>query len=205
MALLWDKNYAEETVVVKRIKLISAILFLVLCMLLLKSVFTGNISTIEEFRQLMMGYGIWGPAVLTLIQAFQVVVPVLPGYLGCAVGAISYGTVMGFMCNYIGICAGSIIAFLIAKKFGKKVVIEMFSKELYEKWSDRIGNKRSYNVFLFIATLLPLFPDDFLCYFSGLIHMDRKKFIWIILLGKPWCILAYSVAFGLIGCGGLNA
>ena len=28
--------------------------------------------------------------------------------------------------------------------------------------------------------------------------MDKKKFIWIILLGKPWCILAYSYAAGLI-------
>ena len=57
---------------------------------------------------------------------------------------------------------------------------------------------KSYGWFLFLATLLPLFPDDFLCYFSGLVKMDKKKFIWIIILGKPWCILAYSIAFGLV-------
>ena len=49
---------------------------------------------------------------------------------------------------------------------------------------------------LFVVTLLPLFPDDFFCYFSGLTPMRARRFIWIILLGKPWCILGYSLIFG---------
>ena len=75
----------------------------------------------------------------------------------------------------------------------------MFSQKQYDKWEEKIRGKKSYDVFLFVATLLPMFPDDFLCYFSGLIKMDPKRFIWIIILGKPWCILAYSIVFGLIG------
>ena len=78
------------------------------------------------------------------------------------------------------------------------VVLLMFPRKEYDKWSTRIKKGKSYDIFLFVATLLPLFPDDFLCYFSGLVKMDKKKFIWIILLGKPWCILAYSYAAGLI-------
>ena len=78
------------------------------------------------------------------------------------------------------------------------IMLLMFPKKEYDKWSVKIKKSRSYGAFLFIATVLPLFPDDFLCYFSGLVKMDKKKFIWIILLGKPWCILAYSYAFGLI-------
>lgn len=102
------------------------------------------------------------------------------------------------MCNYIGISLGSIIAFFLAEKYGKQLVTDMFSEKQYEKWTRRIEGKKSYDAFLFIATLLPLFPDDFLCYFSGLIRMDRKRFVWIIILGKPWCILVYSILFGLI-------
>ena len=78
------------------------------------------------------------------------------------------------------------------------IVLKMFSERQYEKLSRRIKKSRSYERFLFIATVLPLFPDDFLCYFSGLMKMNSKKFIWIIILGKPWCILAYSIVFGLI-------
>ena len=46
--------------------------------------------------------------------------------------------------------------------------------------------------------LLPLAPDDFLCYFSGLTGMSAKRFTWIIVLGKPWCILAYSLFFAYL-------
>lgn len=182
----------------KRIKVISIAVILILGMLFLKKIFTSNITSIEDFQRMMKGYGSAGPILLTLIQAFQVVVPVLPGYLGCAVGAISYGTITGFFCNYIGISLGSIIAFFLAEKYGKQLVTDMFSEKQYEKWTRKIEEKKSYDAFLFIATLLPLFPDDFLCYFSGLVRMDRKRFVWIIILGKPWCILAYSILFGLM-------
>lgn len=191
----------EAKGVVKRIKIIKIIsitVFLAICILLVKKLFDSNISSIEEFQVLMKGYGILGPAILTLIQAAQVVIPVLPGYLGCAVGTLSYGTVVGFMCNYVGICTGSMIAFLLAEKYGKRLVTDMFSEEFYRKWTRKIEGRKSYDAFLFIATLLPLFPDDFLCYFSGLIRMSRKRFTWIIILGKPWCILIYSILFGLV-------
>ena len=182
----------------KRIKAIFLIAFAMVCLLLIKGIFHNEISSIEDFRMFINSFGIMGPVILVLIQAFQVVVPILPGYLGCAVGAICFGTKTGFLCNYIGISAGSIIAFLLAKRYGKKLVTEMFSEMQYEKWLKKIEGKKSYEAFLLIATLLPMFPDDFLCYFSGLMDMRRKRFIWIILLGKPWCILAYSIAFGLI-------
>ena len=44
----------------------------------------------------------------------------------------------------------------------------------------------------------PLAPDDFFCYFSGLINMKPKKFITIVITAKPWCILFYSIIFANI-------
>ena len=93
---------------------------------------------------------------------------------------------------------GSIIAFLLARKYGVKIVKTMFSERQYDRYSKWAGNSKSYVILLFWAMLLPLFPDDFLCYFSGLTSMKTKKFIKIIILGKPWCLLAYSIAFSYI-------
>lgn len=162
---------------VKKIKIGSVISILIICVILIKQLVSSNVSSIEEFQHFMSGYGIWGLVILIFIQAVQVVVPILPGYLGCAVGAISYGPVLGFICNYIGISVGSIIVFYLADRFGKKLVIEMFSEKYFEKWKAKFEGKRSYDRFMFIATVLPLFHDDFLCYFSGLIGMDKKRFI----------------------------
>ena len=129
------------------------------------------------------------------IQAFQVILPVLPGFFGCAVGALLFGAAGGFWYNYLGISAGSIIAFFLARQYGTSFVKALFPGESYTKWSDWLSRSRYFTLALFAAILLPLFPDDYLCYFSGLTNMSPKKFIWIILLGKPWCILAYSLAF----------
>lgn len=155
-------------------------------------------DSVEAFRDYIKGFGVFAPLALTLFQILQVVVPVLPGMFGCAAGSLMFGTWGSFLCNYIGISVGSVIAYCLGRRYGVGIILTMFSRKLYEKWSKRIAKSRSYDAFLFAATLLPLFPDDFLCYFSGLIKMNKRKFIWIIILGKPWCILAYCVAFGLI-------
>lgn len=172
--------------------------FVILLALLAKLLLGHKFNSVESLQRYMERFGVAAPLFLTAFQAFQVVVPVIPGYFGCAAGAIMFGTMTGFWCNYIGISVGSIIAYFLGRKYGIDLVLTMFSGEMYEKWSDRIRKSRSYGLFLFIATLLPLFPDDFLCYFSGMTKMSSRKFIWIIILGKPWCILAYSIAFGLI-------
>lgn len=182
----------------KKIKIIVIAVVVVFTLILVKQFFNHKFDSVESVQNYMKSFGIAAPLVLTLFQAFQVVVPVLPGYLGCAAGALAFGSFTGFLCNYIGISVGSIIAYFLARKYGIDLVLSMFSQKQYDKWSKRVGKGKSYERFLFIATLLPLFPDDFLCYFSGLMNMNSKKFIWIIILGKPWCILVYSIVFGLI-------
>jgi uncharacterized membrane protein YdjX (TVP38/TMEM64 family) len=168
-------------------------------LMLLKAWSGGEFDSVESFQAYMLGYGIFAPVMLALFQAAQVVIPVLPGFLGCAAGAVMFGSVGGFWCNYIGISAGSIIAFLLARKYGTEIVKEIFKGGKYDKWADRAARSKSYAAFMFAAILLPLFPDDYLCYLSGLTKLSTRKFICIILLGKPWCILAYSFGFSLIG------
>lgn len=182
----------------KKVKIWVIIALVVIILFFVRQFFHEQIDSVESLQNYMKRFGIAAPLMLTAFQALQVVVPVLPGYLGCAAGAVAFGTMTGFWCNYIGISLGSIIAYFLAKKYGKSIVLSMFPEKQYEKWSTRVEKSRSYGWFLFAATLLPLFPDDFLCYFSGLMKMSSKKFIWIIILGKPWCILAYSIGFGLI-------
>lgn len=155
----------------------------------------GHFRSVDALRAYLEAYGSWGPIVLTLIQALQVVLPVLPGFLGCIVGAAMFGAAGGFWINYIGISAGSLIAYWLARRFGVKLVQKMVPMEKYEKFICWVNQKKSYPLILFLAILLPLAPDDFLCYFSGLISMPAGKFTWIILLAKPWCILAYCLFF----------
>ena len=158
----------------------------------------GHFRSRETLQAYLGTYGGWGPIVLTLIQAIQVVLPVLPGFFGCIVGAAMFGAVGGFWINYIGISAGSLIAYWLARRFGTGLVSQMISLEKYEGVVNWVNHRSSYTLVLFLAILLPLAPDDFLCYFSGLTAMSARKFTWIILLAKPWCILFYCILFAII-------
>lgn len=182
----------------KKILTVSVMVFCIFVFaVIVKAYLDGKFESVETLQEYIKGFGIFGPIVLIIIQAIQVIFPILPGFLGCAVGAVLFGSVGGFWCNYIGISAGSIIAFLLAKKYGIKLVEKLFPKDQYEKYSGWAGKSRSYVAFLFLGMALPLFPDDFFCYFSGLTKMRAEKFAAIIVLGKPWCILAYSLAFAV--------
>lgn len=158
----------------KKVKLGVIVGLSILLLIFMKMFFDRKFDSVESLQNYMRSFGIAAPLFLTVFQAVQVVIPVLPGYLGCAAGAIAFGSMTGFLCNYIGISLGSIAAFFLARKYGIGIVLMMFPQKQYEKWSGIVEKSKCYERFLFIATLLPLFPDDFLCYFSGLMKMDNK-------------------------------
>lgn len=173
-------------------------LLLLTALFILKGYLDGHFRSIESMRAYVGKFGLFAPLILIVIQALQVVLPVLPGFLGCIVGAGMFGAMGGFLCNYIGISAGSVIAFLLAKRFGSGLVQQMIPMEKYHSFVAWIERKKCYTIILFLSILLPLAPDDFLCYFSGLMGMSTKKFTWIILSAKPWCILGYSIFFAYL-------
>lgn len=162
---------------------------------LVRAYLRGHFNSPELLRAYISVFGVFAPLILTLIQAIQVILPVLPGFLGCIVGAGMFGAAGGFWCNYIGISAGSIIAFLLARRYGTGLVRKMVPMEKYQSCVEWVNHRKSYTLVLSLAILLPLAPDDFLCYFSGLTGMSARRFIWIIVLAKPWCILGYSIFF----------
>lgn len=161
--------------------------------ILAKAWLDGRFDSVETFQKYVAGFGLAAPLFLVAVQAAQVILPVLPGLFGCVVGTMMFGAAGGFWCNYIGISAGSIIAFWLARKYGSVLVSRMFPGEKYEKWATWAAGSRFYTVVLFLGMVLPLFPDDYFCYFTGLTKMSTRKFVAIILLGKPWCILAYCI------------
>ena len=91
----------------ERWKTVITAIFLILCIsicaLLFKAYLDGKFDSVETLQQYIAGFGLLAPVVLVFIQAAQVVLPVLPGFFGCMVGAVMFGCAGGFWCNYIGI------------------------------------------------------------------------------------------------------
>lgn len=59
-----------------------------LCLFMLQAGLKGNFRSVDAFQAYIRGFGLFAPFVFVFIQAFQVVVPVLPGFIGCVAGAL---------------------------------------------------------------------------------------------------------------------
>ena len=157
----------------------------------------GTFRDAESFKIFINSFGMTGPILLTLFQCVKAVYAVIPSTLGCIAGPALFGPWIGIVCNYVGICFGSFSAFWLSRKFGITLVRQIFSEKKYQKYLKKMERwHRSYPVFLWIAIFLPISPDDFLCYFTGLTEMKFKKFAIIILTSKPFSIIAYGLIFG---------
>ncbi len=138
-------------------------------------------------------FGIFAPIIFVIMQAVQVIVPVIPANITCGLAVIFWGGIKGFILNYIGICAGSIIVFLLARNYGKAFVKKIIGSDKYIKYEEKFNKNGKFEKLFAILIFLPFAPDDFLCYFAGITNIKISKFIIIILFGKVFGIISYSL------------
>lgn len=154
----------------------------------------GLFDDMNTLRELVGQSTLFAPLIFIFIQILQVVIPILPGGISLAAGVLIFGPVNGFLYNYIGIALGSIIIFLLGRQYGKPFVLRLINEKTYNKYIGWLDNQNRFDKFFALAIFLPIAPDDALCLMAGLTNISLKKFTWIILLGKPATILAYSMA-----------
>lgn len=192
----------------KKQKIINLITWGSMAALLIFTIYgikTGIFTDRSQMEALVAKSGIYGPLIFVLIQIIQVVIPIIPGGISCAVGVILFGAWEGLLYNYIGIVIGSFINFYLARRYGKCFVQAFVKEETYEKYAGWLERGKKFDRFFAMAIFFPCAPDDFLCMLAGLTRMSWKKFGTIILLGKPASIAAYSLALVYAGTwmGGL--
>ncbi|MDI2588439.1 TVP38/TMEM64 family protein [Psychrobacillus sp. NEAU-3TGS] len=158
----------------------------------------GLFTSTKVFRDYIVSFGIWAPIVFILIQIIQVIIPILPGAIGCVAGVIIFGPWLGLLYNYIGICIGSMIVFILAKRYGRQFVKGVVREKSYEKYIEWVNKGKRFERMFVYAILFPVAPDDLLCYIAGLTKMKLRKFMVIILLGKPIPITIYSLGMAAV-------
>ncbi|HJG21763.1 TVP38/TMEM64 family protein [Enterococcus durans] len=154
----------------------------------------GVFKDLDSLRGLVGDSIISGPIIFILIQILQVVIPIIPGGISTAAGVLIFGPYAGFIYNYVGICIGSIIIFLLGRRYGKPFILSMISDKTYNKYIGWLDNQNRFEKLFALAIFLPVAPDDALCLMAGLTNISVKKFTWIILLAKPLSIFLYSMA-----------
>lgn len=158
----------------------------------------GIFQSQSALEQFLGGCGIWAPLIFTVIQAVQVVIPILPGAIGCLAGVLVFGPLWGFVYSYVGISLGSLCAFLLARRYGAPLVRSISPKN-YEKYVGWLESGNKFEKFFAAAIFFPVAPDDFLCYLAGLTRMRFHRMAAIIFVCKPFSIALYSTGLYLAG------
>lgn len=190
----------EESMVIKEktlFKVITIIVSLFIIGFIIYGIQLGIFQDNEVLIRLVSQIGWIGPVLFILIQIIQVVFPIIPGGASCLAGVLSFGPIYGFIYNYIGLCIGSIISYLISSRYGERVIRKFFDDAIVDQYLGYIRTKQFYWIFA-LGIFMPGAPDDLLCYIAGISEMKLKVFIWIIIIGKPLTLIGYSLFMNVL-------
>lgn len=152
-----------------------------------------NLTSVEAVQQYIDGFGAWAVIIFILFCYLQVVVLPVPGSVTVAAGVVLFGWFECAVYSFIGIVLGSVTAFAIGRVLGYKVVCWIVGKDDLDKWLDKIKGK-DYLI-LTLMFLLPLFPDDILCFVAGLSSMTWPFFLVMIVISR--LISSFTVTLSL--------
>jgi uncharacterized membrane protein YdjX (TVP38/TMEM64 family) len=139
--------------------------------------------TEENILQLLEQYKDLGFLPGILLPMLESFLPILPLFIFVAGNAAAYGFWLGFLYSWIGVCFGSVIVFLLVRKFGQKKFLGLLNRNTNTtrmlSWVERHGFGM-----LFIIYCFPFTPSALVNVVSGLSRIDTKTFILALSLGK---------------------
>lgn len=139
---------------------------------LLHSVFHFSV---RDVRGIVRGLGPLGaPAVVGMVAAIIVFVPV-PTIPIEIVAGVAYGVALGSFLVLVGHLLGALIAFAIARRFGRPLLKRWLGAGAVSKLDPL--TERSGFQFVFFMRLLPLFDFKLVSYASGLTSIPLREYL----------------------------
>lgn len=155
-----------------------------------------ELTSIDALRDYIDGFGSTAVLIYIIIQFLQVVVLPVPGSVSVAVGVALFGPLKSALYSFVGIFIGSVVAFFIGRVIGYKAVCWIVGKDDLDKWLEKVRGK-DY-LLLSVMFLLPLFPDDVLCFVAGLSSMTTPYFIVMIIITRLISVFTTSYSLDII-------
>jgi uncharacterized membrane protein YdjX (TVP38/TMEM64 family) len=133
-------------------------------------------------RAWVAGFGPYAPLVFLAVQSAQVVVAPVPGQLLAVAGGYLFGPLAGTAYSVAGVLVGSAVAIGLTRRYGRpyaESVVDDGTLATFDAVVDETGEAG-----LFVAFLLPVFPDDALCFVAGLTEMPLRRLLVLVVVGR---------------------
>ena len=160
----------------------------------------------EEFEILLNNFllsvGPLGYVLSCILLFLEAIIPILPATIFITLLIYKFGPIFGFIISYLCSVSGSILIYNIFKgKLSSKFnnYIQKKNKNKLNKIINRLRKIKFVNLCLIIA--LPFTPQFLVHISSGLIGIDKKKYLFALLIGKIFLIIFW----GFIGTSLINS
>lgn len=139
---------------------------------------TSDIDSVVNF---INSFGLFAIVIFVLLVILEVVLAPIPPFVLYVAGGILFGALAGGILTLLGNVIGAVVAFMIARKFGRNLVEKKINNSLRKRF-DRFSQKYG-GWALFILRLNPFTTSDLFSYLAGLTKMKLKTLIISTTLG----------------------
>lgn len=154
----------------------------------------------ELFRTWVDQQGVWAPALFVGMVILQVIVAVIPGEPLEIAAGYAFGAWEGTLLCILGAFLGSVMVFLLVRRFGARAVEVFFPLEKLQSLRF-LQNERRLTVWVFFIFLLPGTPKDVLCYFVGLTKLPLRSWLVISAVARIPSIVTSTIGGDALGMG----
>jgi uncharacterized membrane protein YdjX (TVP38/TMEM64 family) len=162
---------------------------------------TSTIATVESFtdlswqqvKEVLYHYEQLGPLAGIAVPMIEAFLPFLPLVAILVANVNAYGLWEGWLLSWIGVVAGAVCVFALARRFGGR--FRLFIERKYPKsqtfihWLERRGF-----TLVFLLACFPFTPSSLVNIVAGISKLPFHTFITATLLGKGVMITFVSLA-----------
>ena len=139
-------------------------------------------SNLDAVIESIRGYGIWGPVVLFVLFILQAFIAFIPGQALMIASGYIYGFLGGILITWTSLVLGGQIAFWLSRKFGRPFAEKWIAPATLDRWDKSAAGQGM--AFYVITLVMPLIPNDAMCYVAGLGSMEPRRFLLANMLGR---------------------
>lgn len=137
--------------------------------------------------------GVFAPILACFLLFIESILPVLPLALFITVNAYYLGSFIGFISSYIITCLGCYVSFKLCKTKLKRhfdSMLEKMDQKKLKRVMKRISKLKMEQLTILIA--IPFTPAFLVNIACGLSNIDKKKYVFSILIGKIFLIFFWQ-------------
>lgn len=153
----------------------------------------------DQFRAWVDSRGSAAPLLFVGMVILQVIVAIIPGEPLEIAAGYAFGAVEGTLLCLAGTFIGSMIVFLMVRRFGTKVVEIFIPLENLRSLRFLQKSERRLHFWVFIIFFLPGTPKDLMCYFVGLTKLPLKSWMVISLVARLPSLITSTVGGNALG------